>query len=245
MQKLPAMTRIRWPEPPFASGVYAVVDGATLGWTENAESADRLDSIVESAASYAYSALAGGAVAVQLRWKGEAIPAGFRLACARAMSKALGGVIPFIVNDDVEVATHAAAGLHLGQGDGDPLAVRSIVGPAAVLGWSTHRLSEVDAAATLPVSYLGFGPVRWTHSKSNTEPVTGWAALADACARSAQPVVAIGGLSRSDAAIARQAGAHAFAVIGAWLQADGQPLSPQQAQAAIHELAQAWAQAPR
>jgi len=128
--------------------------------------------------------------------------------------RAAGDALALFVDDDVGAARAIGCGVHLGQGDGDPAVIAA--GFGGPIGWSTHDLAQV-AAAPPQASYLGFGPVRATASKAGAGPVTGWAALADACARSRLPVVAIGGLCADDALLVCAAGARAMAVIGGWL----------------------------
>jgi thiamine-phosphate diphosphorylase len=143
--------------------------------------------------------------------------------------------LPLFVNDDAMMAHELGLGLHLGQGDGDAGQVH--VRP---LGWSTHDVAQVRAAADGPAAYLGFGPVRATTGKQAADPVTGWALLEQAVAVARQPVVAIGGLELPDVARVRSSGAHAMAVIGAWLGPAGQPHTPDRACTALARLAQAW-----
>lgn len=228
---------------PFAAGVYAIVDAETLGLQWHGAGAD-WDHWVEAAASYAFAAVRGGAVALQWRCKLPAVPTEVTVACARAMRAAAGDRAAVFVNDDWPAAAQAPCGAHLGQSDGDVRAVAA-AHPQLPLGWSTHSLAQIAAAQALPISYVGFGPVRATQSKANVEAATGWAQLQDACAKSAVPVVAIGGLQLPDAVTVRHAGAHAMAVIGAWLGPRAAPFSPAQAAQAVEQLAQAWQAAPR
>jgi len=220
----------------FGSGVYAIVDTDRLGWRDASSIALHLQDL----ASYARAAVAGGAVAVQLRAKG--LPPGHlvRVAALTAMVSAMDPAVPLIANDDLEAARQVAGvGLHLGQSDLDVTLARSTLGSAALLGLSTHTLAQVLAAAPAAVGYLGFGPVRATTSKAQAAAVTGWSLLAAAVAAAHVPVVAIGGLQVDDLARVRGTGAHAVAVIGAWLS-DG---SPALAERAMARLSAAWRQA--
>ncbi len=221
----------------LGGGIYAIVDGETLGWPA-APDDPQLIAVVRQSAEFALAAAQAGAVAVQLRYKAATSAA--QTACARAMIRAVGSALPIVVNDDIAVALAVGSGLHLGQTDGDLTAARCELGDLALLGWSTHDLDQIDKANQLPMDYCGFGPVRSTASKRNPEPETGWAMLADACARCARPVVAIGGLQWQDAAIARSAGAHGMAVIGAWLRDGDGANSPMAARVALTRIVRAW-----
>lgn len=155
----------------------------------------------------------GGCRVVQLRAK-QATSAE-RLALAVALRASLAGTDTLLViNDDVEVAARAGAdGLHLGQGDGALREARARLGPSALIGRSTHSLAQVDAALAEGADYIGFGPVFPTRTKEDADPVVGVEGLAAACARSAVPVVAIGGIRLEHLPALVRSGAHAWAVV--------------------------------
>jgi len=119
-----------------------------------------------------------------------------------------------LVNDRVDVALLVgAAGVHLGQTDLAPAFARQILGPDRVIGLSTHNLEQALEADKLPVDYIGVGPVFWTSSKENPDPVLGLEKLAEICEAVRKPVVAIGGITIDQARQVRTAGAHSVAVI--------------------------------
>ena len=160
--------------------------------------------------------LAGGATLLQLRAK--EVPTADLVALARAIkarTDAAGARL--IVNDRADVARLVhAVGVHLGQDDLPPAAARAILGPGAVIGCSTHNLDQVAGALRDgAIDYLAFGPIYPTASKRVADPAQGLAALRDARARCALPLVAIGGIDASTVADVLAAGADAVAVIGA------------------------------
>ncbi len=120
-----------------------------------------------------------------------------------------------IVNDRVDVALAAGAdGAHVGQEDLPADAVREILGPAAIVGVSTHSALQASAAAVLPVDYVAFGPIFATTTKVNPDPVVGIEGLA--AIRSivaALPLVAIGGITIENAAAVYASGADSIAVV--------------------------------
>ncbi len=77
--------------------------------------------------------------------------------------------LPVMVNDRVDVAAallpEGCVGVHLGDQDMPPHAARSVLGPAPLLGLSTHSVVEAARGAEQPVDYLGFGPVNPTPTK--------------------------------------------------------------------------------
>jgi thiamine-phosphate pyrophosphorylase len=127
-----------------------------------------------------------------------------------------------IVNDRVDVALLARArGVHVGQDDLAPAAARDQLGPAAIVGYSTHSVRQVEAAPQDPVSYIAVGPVFGTSTKDTGYSAVGLG-LVSAAARLARPipVVAIGGVTLDNARSAIDAGASAVAVISDLLTDD-------------------------
>jgi len=119
-----------------------------------------------------------------------------------------------IVNDRVDVAAAAgAAGVHLGDEDLGVASARRILGENAILGYSTHSVADVHAAAKLPADYLGFGPVYDSPTKAGVRTPRGLETLEAACAAATVPVVAIGGITAGNAADVWAAGAASVAVI--------------------------------
>src|SRR5262249_41634584 len=71
----------------------------------------------------------------------------------------------FLVTDRPDIARLAwASGVHVGQDDLDVPAARSIVGPDAVVGTSTHNLEQLAAAEQSSADYIAVGPVFETRS---------------------------------------------------------------------------------
>jgi thiamine-phosphate pyrophosphorylase len=121
----------------------------------------------------------------------------------------------FVVNDRADVALLAGAGLHIGQDDLSPAHARSLLGPGAVLGYSTHNKTQLREAASsgVPFSYLALGPIFATGSKENPDPVVGLRQLREWRPLAVQPLVAIGGIARCNAGSVLDAGADSVAVI--------------------------------
>ena len=129
-----------------------------------------------------------------------------------------------IVNDRVDVARlGGAAGVHVGQEDVPPGAARAQLGPAAIVGLSTHTIEQAEAAAREPVTYIAVGPVFETRTKATGYEAVGLALVRSAAAAAGGlPVVAIGGITLERAPSVIEAGAAAVAVIGDLL-VDGRP----------------------
>ncbi|WP_240496923.1 thiamine phosphate synthase [Thioclava sp. F1Mire-8] len=162
----------------------------------------------------AIAAAEGGAGWVQLRDK--TLPDAEFAALARTLVEALAPYdVPLIVNDRVAVAIEiGAAGLHIGQSDGDPAAIRRRIGPDMLLGLSIE--TEAQIAAVPPgIDYLGVGPIHATGSKPDHAAPIGHSGFARIVSRTDLPCLAIGGITATDAPAIRAAGGAGLAVISA------------------------------
>jgi thiamine-phosphate pyrophosphorylase len=121
-----------------------------------------------------------------------------------------------IVNDRVDLARlSGAAGAHVGQDDIPPHAARVQLGPAAIVGFSTHTIGQIEAAVREPITYIAVGPVFGTTTKATGYEAVGLELVRAAVARAGGlPVVAIGGITLERATEVLAAGASAVAVIG-------------------------------
>jgi thiamine-phosphate pyrophosphorylase len=171
--------------------------------------------------------LDGGAALLQVRAKGA--PSGQMLETASAIvalaheAKAL-----VIVNDRADVARLSGAdGVHVGQDDLAPAAVRRILEAGAIVGLSTHTPEQMEAAIRQPVTYVAMGPVFVTGTKATGYDALGLEPVRRAAVRTRErglPLVAIGGVTLDSAPEVIRAGADCVAVIGD-LVAAGDPTS--------------------
>ena len=130
-----------------------------------------------------------------------------------------------ILNDRPDLAALANAdGIHVGQDDLLPGDARSVVGPGRLVGVSTHNDDQVRAADLTPADYIAIGPVFATGSKLNPGPVIGLEGVRRARALTSKPLVAIGGITRSNARSVIEAGADSIAIISGLL-ADGETVA--------------------
>lgn len=125
--------------------------------------------------------------------------------------------VRIFVNDRADVALAAKAhGVHVGEDDVPPSAVRAAAGDRPLLiGYSTHSLGEaVDADANPAIDYVAIGPIFPSLTKNVREPL-GVAAIADLRERITKPIVAIGGIDATNIGSVLHAGADCAAVIAA------------------------------
>jgi thiamine-phosphate pyrophosphorylase len=122
--------------------------------------------------------------------------------------------IRLIMNDRADLCLLAEFdGVHVGQDDLSPESVRKIIGPDCWLGVSTHNPEQLREAELTSADYLAIGPVFATTSKENPDPIVGLEGVRRARALTQKPLVAIGGITRANAALVIEAGADSVAVI--------------------------------
>jgi thiamine-phosphate pyrophosphorylase len=122
--------------------------------------------------------------------------------------------VRLIMNDRADLCLAADFdGVHVGQDDLSPESVRKIIGPDRWLGVSTHNPEQLREADLTSADYLAIGPVFATSSKENPDPVVGLDGVRRALALTRKPLVAIGGITRVNAASVIEAGADSVAVI--------------------------------
>ena len=122
--------------------------------------------------------------------------------------------LKLIMNDRADLCLAAEFhGVHVGQEDLSPESVRGIIGAERSLGVSTHNPDQLREADLTSADYLAIGPVFATSSKERPDPVVGLEGVRRARALTRKPLVAIGGITRANAASVIEAGADSVAVI--------------------------------
>ena len=158
------------------------------------------------------AALQGGVTCVQLREKHldrDAFLAEARQICA--LCRRYG--VPFIVNDDLDVALACGAdGVHVGQDDMPAAEVRRRAGRRLIVGVSAHTPEEARLAEAAGADYLGAGAVFGSATKSDASLLTP-AGLQAVCAAVHIPVVAIGGVNARNILQLQGSGAAGAAVV--------------------------------
>lgn len=168
---------------------------------------------------YVEAALRGGARVLQYRDKST--DAARRLAEARALRDLCAQYqADLIINDDLPLAAELGVGLHLGQTDGSLAEARALLGPEAIIGATCHaRLELAEQAQAAGASYLAFGRFFNSQTKPGAPAATP-ELLAQARARFALPLVAIGGVTRDNGPQLITQGADLLAVVHALFAAD-------------------------
>ena len=130
--------------------------------------------------------------------------------------------VPFIVNDDVELALAVEAdGIHVGQTDTDIRDILTKTAKKLILGLSVNSLEQALADKDrAEIDYFGIGPIFPTQSKKDHKPAVGLEFICDLRRHGVdKPCVAIGGINAEAAKRLRHLGVDGVAVISAISQA--------------------------
>lgn len=165
------------------------------------------------------SALKGGATCVQLREKhmsdDEFLKEAIKISglCKRYN-------VPFFINDNVGVAIKCNAdGVHVGQDDMEVSEVRRMVGNDMMIGVSAHTVEEALRAVNGGADCLGVGAMFSTSTKADAS-VLSKETLRDICAAVDVPVVAIGGINKSNILQLAGTGVDGVALVSAIFASD-------------------------
>lgn len=185
--------------------LYAVTDRAWIGKQSLYEQVE--------------SALKGGVTCVQLREKDlnddDFLTEALEIS---ALCRRYG--IPFFINDNVELAIKCKAdGIHVGQEDMSAAQVRQKVGSDMMIGVSVHSVEEALEAVKNGADCLGVGAMFTTSTKMDAD-VLSKEILRDICAAVDVPVVAIGGISKSNISELSGTGVDGVALVSAIFSAD-------------------------
>lgn len=168
----------------------------------------------ESLCSQVEKALKGGATFIQLREK-ELDEVQFLKVAIEIKELCKKYHVPFVVNDNVEIAIKVAAdGVHVGQSDMEAGNVREKLGKDKIIGVSAQTVEQALLAEEHGADYLGVGAVFPTGTKLDAVEV-GYDRLKEICNAVHIPVVAIGGITRDNIIQLKGSGVSGVAVVSA------------------------------
>lgn len=125
--------------------------------------------------------------------------------------------IPFIVNDNVDVAIRVNAdGVHVGQSDLIANKVRKLIDDNKILGVSASNLKQAILAEEMGADYIGVGAIFNTTTKLDASSVS-IEELKKICNTVKIPVVAIGGIDKNNIYELKNSGVSGVSVISAIL----------------------------
>lgn len=157
--------------------------------------------------------LKGGATFIQLREKDLAFEDFVKE--AKAIKKLTDAYqVPFVINDNVEVALAVDAdGVHVGQDDMDAGELRKRIGKK-IIGVSADTVELALKAEADGADYIGVGAVYSTATKTDAD-VVDFETIAEICQSVAIPVVAIGGLNETNILALKGTGVDGVALVSA------------------------------
>ena len=164
-------------------------------------------------------ALQGGAQAVQYRSKSNDV-ALKHAQTAELLVLCHQFYVPLIINDDVRLAVLSGAdGVHLGEADAPLKEARINLGPDKTIGVSCYQnLQQALQLEAQGADYVAFGSFYPSSTKPQARPCP-LSLLTEAKLKLRVPVVAIGGITPSNAKALIDAGADAVAVVSALFEA--------------------------
>lgn len=126
----------------------------------------------------------------------------------------------FIINDHVLLAKEMDAdGVHIGKNDLSPYEARKIMGPDKIIGVTANTLEDCLEHQGTSINYIGLGPFRFTNTKQNLSPIlglNGYKSIVEDLEKASLkiPIIAIGGIGKSDIKILTKTKIHGIAVSG-------------------------------
>ena len=177
--------------------LYAVTDRAYLGEHSLSEQVQMI--------------LDGGATIVQLREKDLSYD---EFVVQARHIKSICTSVPFIINDNLEVAMAVDAdGVHIGQDDMSVLEARELLGDK-ILGVSVQTVEQARLAQMQGADYLGVGTMFETSTKRDAKSVS-IETLTQICNAVSIPVVAIGGITTDNIQLLQCTGISGVALVSA------------------------------
>ncbi|MEI3577285.1 MAG: thiamine phosphate synthase [Acutalibacteraceae bacterium] len=159
-------------------------------------------------------AIKGGCTVIQLREKHATSREFYQLALSLKRITGYYG-IPLIINDRLDIAAAVnAEGVHLGQKDLPADIARAVLGEEKIIGVSANNLQAAINAELDGADYIGVGAVFQTSTKTDTKPVT-IDKLKEIRSAVKIPMVAIGGIKRSNISQLNGTGINGVAVVSA------------------------------
>lgn len=123
--------------------------------------------------------------------------------------------VPFVINDNVEVAKECGAdGVHVGQSDMQARDIRRMLGPDKIIGVSARNVEQAQKAKESGADYIGVGAVFGTKTKADANYVS-IDELKTICKSVDIPVVAIGGINETNVMQLQGSGIDGVSVISA------------------------------
>ena len=175
---------------------------------------DRTWTINNNLSEQVEQSILGGATFIQIREKNlsfdEFVEEGLKIKSITDQYH-----IPFVVNDDIDVALKINAdGVHVGQNDMQAKDVRKLIGTEKILGVSAQTVEQAILAQNNGADYIGVGAIFSTSTKRDADNVS-FDTLTKIVRAVSIPVVAIGGICEENILELSGTGIDGVAVISA------------------------------
>ncbi len=173
-------------------------------------------------AAAAEQACQGGVDWIQLRLKGVSYDEYFSIGKdVQAVCKRYNAT--FIINDDIKLALDLEAdGVHVGKEDPLPqVYIDAMLNRDGIIGCTANTLEDLVHLSSKPISYIGFGPYRYTATKKVLSPILGIEGYKKIFKEITEmnllipPIIGIGGILTDDVALLLNTRLHGIAVSGA------------------------------
>ena len=146
--------------------------------------------------------------------------------------------IPFVINDNIEVALAVDAdGVHIGQDDMSVEEARKLLGEDKIIGVSAHNVEEAIKAQKGGADYLGVGAVCATSTKKDANVVSK-EEIKKICHTVEIPVVAIGGIKKENIKTLEGTDVDGVAVVSAIFAAKDIKKDTKQLRSLVEEMKQ-------
>jgi len=143
------------------------------------------------------NAVNAGCKIVQYREKDKSTKG--MIAEAEKLKKICEGKAVFLIDDRVDVALAVDAdGVHIGQSDIPFEAARRLLGDDKIIGLTVHDVEEALRAVNLGVDYIAIAPIFHTDTKEDTRPPCGVDMVKDVRKEVSLPLVAVGGIDKTN-----------------------------------------------
>lgn len=144
--------------------------------------------------------------------------------------------IPFIINDDVELAKAIDAdGVHIGQSDMEMQKAREILGEDKIIGVTAKTVEQAKNAENAGANYLGSGAIFATSTKADAKPLP-LEKFNEICEAVNIPVVAIGGINATNVDYLKGSKMSGIAVVGGIFDNDDIETATRKLQLIVEEL---------
>ena len=105
----------------------------------------------------------------------------------------------FLIDDHVDVALAVGAdGVHIGQNDFSVEDARQLLGNDCIIGLTVHNVEEALEAEKLDVDYVGLAPIYKTDTKDDSGIPCGPDMISEVRKNVSLPIVAVGGINKSN-----------------------------------------------